>query len=125
MDEIKRIEQLRKELHEHNYRYYVLNQPTIGDQEFDFMMHELQDLEAKHPEMADANSPTQRVGSDLNAEFTQVEHKYPMLSLANTQRAGCGRLVRECEERFGRRGFRGVLRDEIRRIVDLADLRGW
>ena len=84
MDEIKRIEQLRKELHEHNYRYYVLNQPTIGDQEFDFMMHELQDLEAKHPEMADANSPTQRVGSDLNAEFTQVEHKYPMLSLANT-----------------------------------------
>ena len=84
MDEIKRIEQLRKELHEHNYKYYVLNQPTIGDQEFDFMMHELQDLEAKHPEMADPNSPTQRVGSDLNAEFRQVEHKYPMLSLANT-----------------------------------------
>ena len=84
MDEIKRIEQLRKELHEHNYKYYVLNQPTIGDQEFDFMMHELQGLEAKHPEMADPNSPTQRVGSDLNAEFQQVEHKYPMLSLANT-----------------------------------------
>ena len=84
MDEIQRINQLRKELHEHNYRYYVLNQPTIGDQEFDFLMHELQDLEAKHPEMADANSPTQRVGSDLNAEFTQVAHKYPMLSLANT-----------------------------------------
>ena len=84
MDEIQRIEQLRKELHEHNYRYYVLNQPTIGDQEFDFLMHELQDLEAKHPEMADENSPTQRVGSDLNAEFAQVEHKYPMLSLANT-----------------------------------------
>ncbi|MBO4718830.1 MAG: NAD-dependent DNA ligase LigA [Prevotella sp.] len=84
MDEIQRINQLRKELHEHNYRYYVLNQPTIGDQEFDFLMHELQDLEAKHPEMADPNSPTQRVGSDLNAEFRQVEHKYPMLSLANT-----------------------------------------
>ena len=84
MDEIKRIEQLRKELHEHNYRYYVLNQPTIGDQEFDFMMHELQDLEARHPEMADPNSPTQRVGSDLNEEFQQVAHKYPMLSLANT-----------------------------------------
>ena len=84
MDEIQRIEQLRKELHEHNYRYYVLNQPTIGDQEFDFMMHELQDLEAKHPEMDDPNSPTQRVGSDLNAEFKQVTHKYPMLSLANT-----------------------------------------
>ena len=84
MDEKERIIQLRQELHEHNYKYYVLNQPTIGDQEFDFMMHELQDLEAKHPEMADPNSPTQRVGSDLNEEFRQVEHKYPMLSLANT-----------------------------------------
>ena len=84
MDEKERIIQLRKELHAHNYRYYVLNQPTIGDQEFDFLMHELQDLEARHPEMADPNSPTQRVGSDLNAEFTQVAHKYPMLSLANT-----------------------------------------
>ena len=73
MDEKERIIQLRKELHEHNYRYYVLNQPTIGDQEFDFMMHELQDLEARHPEVADANSPTQRVGSDLNEEF---RHEY-------------------------------------------------
>jgi len=84
MTEKQRIIQLRKELHEHNHRYYVLNQPVISDQEFDFLMHELQDLEAKHPEMADPNSPTQRVGSDLNQEFTQVVHKYPMLSLANT-----------------------------------------
>jgi len=84
MDETKRIIELRAELHQHNYNYYVLNQPTISDQEFDFMMHELQDLEAKHPEMADDNSPTQRVGSDLNQEFRQVEHRYPMLSLANT-----------------------------------------
>ena len=76
--------QLRRELHEHNYKYYVLNQPEISDQDFDFMMHELQDLEAKHPELADPNSPTQRVGSDLNHEFQQVTHKYPMLSLANT-----------------------------------------
>ena len=76
--------QLRRELNEHNYKYYVLNQPTIGDQEFDFMMHELQELEAKHPEMADPDSPTQRVGSDVSAEFRQVAHKYPMLSLANT-----------------------------------------
>ena len=76
--------QLRRELNEHNYKYYVLNQPTIGDQEFDFMMHELQELEAKHPEMADLDSPTQRVGSDVSAEFRQVAHKYPMLSLANT-----------------------------------------
>ena len=76
--------QLRRELNEHNYKYYVLNQPTIGDQEFDFMMHELQELEAKHPEMADPDSPTQRVGSDVSTEFRPVEHKYPMLSLANT-----------------------------------------
>ena len=84
MDEIKRILQLREELHQHNYRYYVENSPVISDQEFDFLMHELQDLEAKHPEMADANSPTQRVGSDLNNEFETVVHTRPMLSLGNT-----------------------------------------
>lgn len=84
MTEQERIMQLRSELHEHNHRYYVLNQPTIGDQEFDMMMHELQDLEAKHPELYDENSPSQRVGSDLNSEFQQVSHRYPMLSLANT-----------------------------------------
>lgn len=83
-DERQRILQLRKELHEHNYKYYVLNQPEISDQEFDFMMKELQELEARHKDMFDPNSPTQRVGSDLNQEFTQVTHKYPMLSLANT-----------------------------------------
>ena len=75
MTEKERILQLRKELHEHNYKYYVLNEPTISDQDFDFMMHELQDLEARHPEMADPNSPTQRVGSDLTQEFTQVTHR--------------------------------------------------
>ena len=84
MDEKQRIEQLRRELHEHNYRYYVQNQPTISDYDFDQLMHELQDLEARHPEMADPNSPTQRVGSDLQTEFRQVAHRYPMLSLANT-----------------------------------------
>lgn len=84
MTEIERINQLRNELHAHNYNYYVLNAPVISDQEFDRLMHELQDLEAKHPECFDANSPTMRVGSDLNKNFTQVEHKYPMLSLGNT-----------------------------------------
>lgn len=83
-DERQRILQLRKVLHEHNYKYYVLNQPEISDQEFDFMMKELQELEARHEDMFDPNSPTQRVGSDINQEFTQVTHKYPMLSLANT-----------------------------------------
>lgn len=83
-DEKQRILQLRQELHEHNYKYYVLNQPDITDQKFDAKMRELQDLEARHPELHDDNSPTQRVGSDLNKEFRQVTHKYPMLSLANT-----------------------------------------
>lgn len=84
MDEKQRILQLRKDLQEYNYKYYVLNQPSISDQDFDFMMHELQDLEARHPEMADPDSPTQRVGSDISTEFKQVAHKYPMLSLSNT-----------------------------------------
>ena len=87
MNEQDRILTLRKELHEHNRRYYVLNQPIISDQQFDFMMHELQELEARHPELADQNSPTQRVGSDLNQQFKQVAHKFPMLSLANTYNA--------------------------------------
>ena len=69
MDEIKRIKQLRQELHEHNYRYYVLNQPTIGDQDFDFLMHELQDLEAKHPEMAD-----QRPERGVRPGHPQIPH---------------------------------------------------
>ncbi len=84
IEEQSRIEQLRSELHAHNYRYYVLNEPTIDDQEFDSLMKELQTLEERHPELADPNSPTQRVGSDLNSEFRQVDHRYPMLSLANT-----------------------------------------
>ena len=84
MNEVERIYQLREELHQHNHRYYVLNAPEIDDRTFDFLMRELQDLEAKHPECHDENSPTMRVGSDLNKNFVQVVHKYPMLSLANT-----------------------------------------
>lgn len=84
MTEIERIDQLREELHLHNYKYYVLNDPVISDQEFDKLMRELQDLEARHPEHYDQNSPSVRVGSDINKNFIQVEHKYPMLSLGNT-----------------------------------------
>ena len=80
----ERIDWLRAELHRHNYNYYVMNAPEITDKEFDDLMHELQDLEKEHPEYADENSPTMRVGSDLNKNFTQVAHKYPMLSLGNT-----------------------------------------
>ena len=84
MNEVDRIHELRELLHQHNYNYYVLNAPVISDQEFDHLMRELQDLEARHPECRDENSPTMRVGSDLNKDFKQVVHKYPMLSLGNT-----------------------------------------
>lgn len=84
MNDKERILALRKQLNEHNYKYYVLNKPDITDFEFDALMRQLQQLEAQHPELADPNSPTQRVGSDLNQEFKQVAHRYPMLSLANT-----------------------------------------
>ncbi|WP_289226020.1 NAD-dependent DNA ligase LigA [uncultured Bacteroides sp.] len=80
----EKIDQLRAELHRHNYNYYVLNAPEISDKEFDDLMRELQELEKEHPEYQDDNSPTMRVGSDLNKNFTQVAHKYPMLSLGNT-----------------------------------------
>jgi len=79
-----KIEELRTTLHQHNYNYYVLNAPEISDMEFDRMMHELQKLEEDHPEYYDENSPSVRVGSDLNKNFSQISHKYPMLSLANT-----------------------------------------
>ena len=84
MNEIERIIELRKELHQHNYNYYVLSAPTISDKDFDMSLKELQELEEKHPEMFDPNSPTQRVGSDLNEDFQTVAHIRPMLSLANT-----------------------------------------
>ena len=84
MNERESIISLREQLHRHNYNYYVLNAPVISDKEFDEMMHRLQDLEEKYPDMSDPNSPTQRVGSDLNDEFRTVPHRRPMLSLANT-----------------------------------------
>lgn len=88
-DDVKaRIEALRTELHKHNYNYYVLSQPVISDYDFDQKLRELQDLENAHPEFFDPNSPTQRVGSDVSKEFSQVKHKYPMLSLGNTYSKG-------------------------------------
>lgn len=97
------IEQLRAELNQHNYNYYVLNAPTISDYDFDQLMHRLEDLELFYPQYADPNSPTQRVGSDLNQQFRQVPHKYPMLSLANTYNEGD---VRDFYERV-RSGLEG------------------
>ncbi|AVM56887.1 DNA ligase (NAD(+)) LigA [Bacteroides heparinolyticus] len=84
----EKIDSLRAELHRHNYNYYVLNAPEISDKEFDDMMRELQDMEQRYPEYQDDNSPTMRVGSDLNKNFLQVVHKYPMLSLGNTYSKG-------------------------------------
>ena len=84
MSETERIIELRELLHKYNNLYYVQNAPVISDIEFDQLMHELMDLEEKHPELYDANSPTQRVGSDLSKGFEQAEHRYPMLSLDNT-----------------------------------------
>lgn len=83
-----KIRELSHELDEHNYRYYVLSQPTISDFEFDAKMKELEKLEAEFPEFADTNSPTKRVGSDITKEFAQVRHEYPMLSLSNTYSEG-------------------------------------
>ncbi|MCM1300764.1 MAG: NAD-dependent DNA ligase LigA [Alistipes senegalensis] len=80
----ERIETLRRQLEYHNHRYYVDNAPEITDFEFDALMRELQELEAAHPEFADPNSPSVRVGSDLSTEFRTVKHRFPMLSLGNT-----------------------------------------
>ena len=81
---LQRISELREQLHTHNHNYYILSQPTISDFEFDMLMNELMTLEKKFPEYADDNSPSQRVGSDINLDFKQVAHEYPMLSLGNT-----------------------------------------
>lgn len=84
MDPEQEILQLRKELNQHNYNYYVLSQPTISDYDYDQLMYRLQDLELFYPQYADPNSPSQRVGSDISQTFKTVKHKRPMLSLANT-----------------------------------------
>lgn len=84
----QQILELRERLNNYNYHYYVLSQPLISDFEFDKLLAELQKLEDAYPEFFDANSPTQRVGSDINQQFTQVKHEYPMLSLGNTYNEG-------------------------------------
>lgn len=80
----EQIKQLREKLHEHNYKYYVRSQPDISDFEFDKLMKQLNELELQYPQYNDPNSPTKRVGSDINSSFDQVAHRYPMLSLQNT-----------------------------------------
>ena len=108
----ERIEQLRSEIEQHNYRYYVLATPDISDVEFDRLMQQLIDLEAQHPELITPTSPTQRVGSDRNPSFVSVRHSVPMLSLSNTYNydevrefwhrlhSGNGSLTLDCELKF-------------------------
>lgn len=79
-----RLLELRQLLHQYNYEYYVLSQPTISDYEFDMMLKELQQLESEYPDLYDPTSPTNRVGSDISTDFKQVKHSFPMLSLGNT-----------------------------------------
>lgn len=101
----EQIDQLRSRLHEHNYNYYVLSQPEISDFEFDKLMHQLAELERRHPQFDDPNSPTKRVGSDISTGFEQVKHRYPMLSLQNTYSHGevtefYNRVKRSLNEEF-------------------------
>ena len=107
-----RIVELRKLLEYYNYLYYVKNEPVITDQEFDELMHELERLEAEHPEMFDPNSPTQRVGNDTTNEFVQVAHKYGMMSLANTYSE---QEIRDFDERV-RKGIGG---DDVEYVCEL------
>ena len=83
MNEIKRIEYLRKVLKEYAYEYYTLDKPTVSDYEYDMLFRELEDLEKKHPELYDPNSPTQRVGFEILSEFKKIDHSKPMLSLGD------------------------------------------
>ena len=80
----KRILELREELNQHNHNYYVLDNPSISDYDFDMLLEELQNLENSFPEFMDPNSPSKRVGGDITKNFETVVHKYPMLSLSNT-----------------------------------------
>lgn len=103
MEISKRINELRRKLNRYNHRYYVLNSPEVSDYQYDVMLRELQELEEAHPEFADPNSPTKRVGSDLTSEFESVDHRFPMLSLANTYsmeevRDFCDRVEKEAGE---------------------------
>ena len=119
----QRILQLRQELNRHNHNYYVLNSPEISDREFDFMLKELEALEAEHPEMADPLSPTQRVGSDLTSSFEQTTHIHPMLSLSNTYSIEeVDEMVRTSACRTRRRIVFGCRRDEIRRHINITHL---
>jgi len=107
----EKIESLRKNLHQHNYNYYVLSQTVISDYDFDMLMHELIELEEKYPQFHDPNSPSVRVGSDINNDFIQVHHRYPMLSLQNTYTEG------EVDDFYNR--VKKALNDDFKLVCEL------
>ncbi|MEN8227210.1 MAG: NAD-dependent DNA ligase LigA [Bacteroidota bacterium] len=107
----RKIDELRNVLHQHNYNYYIASEPTIPDFEFDLLISELQQLERNYPQFMDENSPTNRVGSDLNLEFESYPHQYPMLSLGNTYN-------KEELEEFDQR-VRKVTGDEVSYFCEL------
>lgn len=93
----ERIQQLTEQLNQHNYKYYTLSKPSISDREFDLLLKELEILEKEYPQLANPNSPTQKVGGEITKEFKTVRHKYPMLSLGNTYNEG---ELKEFDERI-------------------------
>jgi DNA ligase (NAD+) len=111
MSDQDRIYALRKELHHHNYLYYVVNAPALSDFDFDQKLKELEVLENTNPDFFDVNSPTQRVGSDLTKNFQQVKHRYPMLSLSNTYSEG------ELQDIDGR--IRKIISEDIEYVCEL------
>ena len=108
----ERARQLREELREHNYRYYILNDPAVSDREFDALLEELQKIEGEHPELVVPDSPTQRVGSDLSSTFPTIPHARPMLSLANT-------YSEEEAREFDRRVREGLAGEEFEYVAEL------
>ena len=108
----KRAAELRERIEKANYEYHVLDQPTIADQAYDALMRELQDLEAKHPELVTPDSPTQRVGAPASNRFAPVEHAHPMLSLSNA--------FDEAEFRaFDQRVRKGLGREDVGYVCEL------
>jgi DNA ligase (NAD+) len=108
----KRVAELRERIEKANYEYHVLDQPNISDESYDALMRELQDLEAKHPELVTPESPTQRVGAAPSSRFAPVEHARPMLSLSN--------VFDEAELRaFDQRVRKGLGRDDVAYVCEL------
>ena len=129
MDPLDKINQLRNEIRYHEERYYIHNAPDISDEEFDRLLHELERLEAEHPDLVTPDSPTQRVAGRPSEGFPTVEHISPMLSLDNAYNEEELRAFDECVRRGVGRGARGEhLLKQLRRALlwqELGDGHIW